>query len=432
MTSQPDKSTNLSRRLPDREHSLLERHDGRGTIQKVPAFFLARRCCNARLYERHQSACCNAIISVDSLKKRFRRGDQIPASLNIVLEHLESCGVLTPLSKWKEQHSSWTDWSICQLSKTSEWLFGSSKTENSVRYIHLPTVKIQADLLMNLYSREFLSEVDGTGSIVAYSTFYDSAGDIVHTKENFDVVLAYLSERGDLVIGQDRHGEQILKFRDTTSNGPVRFTEADASVHDIRRAMSKVEKEINTLEKKIQKLDLDCRTALRTGDKTKAASLLRQKKRAQKDVTDKDSQYQRLLTMLEQLGSTKHHKDVLDAYKAGTEAFKATLARHGLSPDKIDHTLDDVASSIDEFREIEEAISLPVLPKAYDEDELEKELEDLVAKQMPLPTPPNVTPKKKVAASLPDVPSNTVGYREDDDKEAMDLEKRLERLRSAM
>ncbi|VDK65523.1 unnamed protein product [Cylicostephanus goldi] len=31
----------------------------------------------------------NAIISVDLLKKRFRRGDQIPASLNIVLEHLE-------------------------------------------------------------------------------------------------------------------------------------------------------------------------------------------------------------------------------------------------------------------------------------------------------------------------------------------------------
>lgn len=106
------------------------------------------------------------------------------------------------------------------------------------------------------------------------------------------------------------------------------FTETDASVHDIRRAMSKVEKEISVLEKKIEKyvyfknetkeftssfrnlypflrLDVDCRASLRSGDKTRAANLLRQKKRAQKDISDKDGQYQRLLTMLQQLGSTK-------------------------------------------------------------------------------------------------------------------------------
>lgn len=31
----------------------------------------------------------------------------------------------------------------------------------------------------------------------------------------------------------------------------------------------------------------------------------------------------------------QHNKEVLDAYKAGTAAFKATLARHGLTPDKV-------------------------------------------------------------------------------------------------
>ncbi|KHJ82160.1 SNF7 family protein [Oesophagostomum dentatum] len=221
-------------------------------------------------------------------------------------------------------------------------------------------------------------------------------------------------------------------LKDTTSNGPVRFTEADASVHDIRRAMSKVEKEIDVLEKKIEKLDLDCRKALRGGDKTKAANLLRQKKRAQKDINDKDGQYQRLLTMLEQLGSTKHNKEVLDAYKAGTEAFKATLARQGLTADKIDKTLDEVANSIDDYREIEEAMSIPIVPKTHDEDDLEKELDELIAKQKPLPTPPVVTPRKQPVPVLPEVPTNTVGYRELDESDAMDLEKRLERLRSAV
>ncbi|VDL69042.1 unnamed protein product, partial [Nippostrongylus brasiliensis] len=95
--------------------------------------------------------------------------------------------------------------------------------------------------------------------------------------ENFDIILAHLSERGDVTVGQGRNGEQILKFRD--SEDPVRFTEADASVHDIRRAMTKLEKEISILEKKAEKLDGECRAALRSRDKARAANFLRQKKR---------------------------------------------------------------------------------------------------------------------------------------------------------
>lgn len=33
---------------------------------------------------------------------------------------------------------------------------------------------------------------------------------------------------------------------------------------------------------------------------------------------------------------------VFDAYKAGTEAFRSNMARHGLSADKVDETMDDI------------------------------------------------------------------------------------------
>ncbi|KAK5976262.1 Charged multivesicular body protein 7 [Trichostrongylus colubriformis] len=291
-------------------------------------------------------------------------------------------------------------------------------------------IQVQADKVMKLYDNEFQSEIDGTGSIVAYSTFYDRAADIVRTKENFDIVLAYLSDRGDVTVGQGRDGEQILKFRDTMSEEPVRFTETDASVHDIRKAMSKIEKDIGVLERKVDKLDGDCRAALRSRDKTRAANLLRQKKRFQKDIADKDIQYQRLLTMLQQLSATKHNKEIIDAYKAGTAAFKANLARHGMTADKIDETMDEVASAIDDYREIEDAIGQAIVPKLHDDDDLEKELDELIAKQKPVPSSPS--PAKEVP-KLPEVPSNTLGYRElEEDEDAMNLEKRLARLRSAM
>ncbi|VDP18476.1 unnamed protein product [Heligmosomoides polygyrus] len=341
----------------------------------------------------------NAVISVDSLKKRFRRGDQVPSSLNVVMEHLHKTGVLMPLSKWQEQNSSWMGWGISQISKTSEWLFGYRRSGTAERFIHLPTIKS-----LNRFKPTTLWRI------------------LLSTTENFDIILAHLSERGDVTVGQGRNGEQILKFRDTTSDEPVRFTEADASVHDIRRAMSKIEKEIGVLERKVEKLDTDCRAALRSRDKPRAANLLRQKKRFQKDISDKDGQYQRLLTMLQQLGATKHNKEILDAYRAGTAAFKANLARHGMTADKIDETMDEVASAIDDYREIEDAIGQVIVPKQIDDDDLEKELDELMA----------IASRERPVPSLPEVPSNTLGYREFDDDDAASLERRLERLRSAM
>ncbi|KAJ1363407.1 hypothetical protein KIN20_023268 [Parelaphostrongylus tenuis] len=52
-------------------------------------------------------------------------------------------------------------------------------------------------------------------------------------------------------MGQGHNGEQILKFRD--SEEPVRFTETDDSVHDIRRVMSRIEKDMTFLERKVEK-----------------------------------------------------------------------------------------------------------------------------------------------------------------------------------
>ncbi|VDM63074.1 unnamed protein product [Angiostrongylus costaricensis] len=342
----------------------------------------------------------NAIVSADILKRRFRRGDQIPSSIPAVVEHLHKSGVLIPLSKWEEQHSSWMGWGFQRLSKTSEWLFGTSKPSTSERYIHLETIR-----MMKLYNREFHSEIDGTGSIVAYSTFYNS--------ENFDIVLAHLSDRGDVTVGQSRDGEQILKFRIIAH---VFFVPLRVLYLGI---FSRIAMNLLDLLKPMLAYTTSDEPSLRNKDKIKAANLLRQKKHVQKDISDKDSQYQRLLTMLQQLSATKHNKEILDAYKAGTAAFKANLARHGMTAEKIDEMMDEVSNSIDDYREIEEAIGQAFVPKQHDDDELEKELEDLISKQRPI-------------VSLPEVPTNTLGFREFDEDDAMSLQKRLERLRSAV
>ncbi|CAI4225777.1 unnamed protein product [Auanema sp. JU1783] len=365
----------------------------------------------------------NAVFTLDTLKRAFRRGDQIPASLGIVIEHAKSHGTLVTLNDWKEKHSTWVNWGVSQLSKTSSWIFGSGDSMQNSKIVHIPTLKRQSEEAMNLFIDEFKSQCDGTGEVIAYSEFYEKARHIFRTKENFDILLEYMSDTGDVTVGQSSKGERIIKFRDIGSNDPVQFTEADASVHDIRRAMTKVEREISVLEDKAKKYEDECRKALRAGEKSRAASFLRQKKRITKDISDKDGQLQGLLNMLHQLASTKFNKEVLDAYKIGSQAFKANLARHGLSPDQVDKTMDDISSTLEDYKELEDAMSQGFGFRTSDkDDDLQKELDALM----------NDEKKAEEPLGLPEVPSGRFGLREDDQEfsvEERSLEERLKKLR---
>lgn len=366
----------------------------------------------------------NAVFTIDTLKHRFRRGDVVPSSLSAVVEQLRADGQVTTLSVWRTSHSTWLSWGV---SKTTSWFYG--REAEAEQFIHLPTIEKQAEQLIRLYETELMDDLEGSSDVVDYRDLQDRTKHIISTKENFDIVIDHLVDQGELTVGSSAGGEKILKFKDRRTAGPLKFTETDANVHGIRRAMRKLDQEISALEKKAQKLDADTRSCLKAGERTRATNYLRQKKQVEKSINDKDNQYQRLLTMLHQIGSTKQNKEILDAYKSGTAAFKATLARQGLSPDKIDETLDEVASSMDDYREIEDAMAQPMgsasrNAAAVSDEELEKELEELCKYKEA------VSPVSPISVPLPDAPSNRLGV--DEDAEEDDLQVRWKRLREAV
>ncbi|CAL2032783.1 unnamed protein product [Caenorhabditis brenneri] len=360
----------------------------------------------------------NAVFDLLVLKRRFRRKDKIPASLNIVLERMKEIGDIMTLAEWRDRHSGWLGWGI---SKTKGWMFGSSS--DSEMFLHLPTVRKLSQEFLDVYNREFRSEVECTGEVVTYDEMLKRTRDLIATTETFDIILEHLTDTGDLTVGTTKTGEKVLKFKDHGSADPLKFTEADSSVVDIRKAMTKLDREIQQLEQKVKKYDEQCRACLRSGDKGRAQNFLRQRKRAEKDVADKDVQYQKLLTILHQISAAKNNKDVLKAYQSGAAAFKATLARQGLSPDKVHETMDDVANSIDEYKEIEEAISSPFISSsAVSDTELEQELDELISES-----------KKDESIQLPNAPTNRFGlFDREVTPEEDQLEKRLARLRQAV
>lgn len=96
---------------------------------------------------------------------------------------------------------------------------------------------------------------------------------------------------------------------------------------------------LHFLHSNIYSLQEEARLAVRKGDRKSALNILRRKKRAEKDLHDKDIQCQRLLSMLEQLVQTKQTRDIIDIYKTSTQAFKASLARQGLTVENVGNSL---------------------------------------------------------------------------------------------
>ncbi|KAI1729652.1 snf7 domain-containing protein [Ditylenchus destructor] len=390
-------------------------------------------------YCKHEKTC---LFSLDELKQKFRRGSQLPSPLAAVIQEMQESGAVQSREEYKKSSQGWVEWGASLL-QPAAWLgFGSqasnSKTE---KMVHLPTLKTQAKELLLFYRDEY-ENVD-CPEVVDYAELKQGSKNII-ASESFEFVIDELVKQGEVSVGRSKDGDKVLKFKDQSSQGPARFTDSDASVHELRRTMVKLENEIKRAEAKATKFEEDARMALRNNDRKGAMNYLRKKKRVQKDIEDKDVQYQRLLSMLEQLAQTKQTKEIIDIYKAGSKAFKDTLARQGLTVADVDSTIDNVHEVMNDYMDIEDTIreGLKNMPTSdtVDDAELESELNEILAegagKKSAEPakdvlSPNQVRVGKRVLdlGDLPDVPSNAID--ESPEKARESLEARWKRLRTA-
>ena len=183
------------------------------------------------------------------------------------------------------------------------------------------------------------------------------------------------------------------------------------------------------------RLKEDAKEAIRSRNKKQALNIIAKRKRVEKDILNKDKQYQQLMAMLGKIAESRQTKEVLDAYKIGNEAFKSALDRQGLSVESIDKTIDEMHDTMDGFKEINDAISTGFVPadQRMDEDELETELNELIEADKSAERKNAVRVNKNIIniSTLPDVP--TTGLPSSSNVSAVDisasLEERMRRLR---
>jgi hypothetical protein len=332
-------------------------------------------------YCKHNKSC---VFSLDELKTRFRRGSLLPSPLQTVLQEMQKAQLIQTEEDLQKRRQGWVQWGASLLNPTA-WMSNGFSDVSQSRLVHLPVLKELSQELLDFYRTHY--EMADCPEVVAYEELKERSEHTVNP-QCFDLVIDELAQQGEVSLGFTKSGEKVLKFKDQGSRGPARFTDADASVHEIRRALAKIESEIKKAELRVKKHKEDALKAHRAGDRNSALLHLKKKKRAEKDVRDKDIQCERLLSMLEQLAQTKQTREILDVYRSSSKAFKESLNRQGLHIDNVDEAMDSVHEVMQDFNDIDEAIhtglkNLPAGRDSIDEADLENELSEILGENNP-------------------------------------------------
>ncbi|ERN00222.1 hypothetical protein AMTRI_Chr13g115840 [Amborella trichopoda] len=115
---------------------------------------------------------------------------------------------------------------------------------------------------------------------------------------------------------------------------------------------------------------------IRTKNKRATIQCLKRKRLFEEQVEQlRDFQY-RIHIQILMLEGAKAASETLDALKIG--ALSMQSIQRGMNIDGVKETMDRISEQIEDMRDIQEAVSVPVgLAKGFDDDDLDKELEQL-------------------------------------------------------
>ncbi|KAJ3000155.1 ESCRT-III subunit protein snf7 [Globomyces sp. JEL0801] len=161
------------------------------------------------------------------------------------------------------------------------------------------------------------------------------------------------------------------------------FGKAKATQASPKDAIIKLRESLEMLEKREKYLDtkIEAELKIAKSNATKNKRALKRKKAYEDQISKISGSRMTLETQVMAIENANVNLETMNAMAAGAAAMKQI---HGkLDIDKVDSTMDDIRDQMDLANEISEAIAQPVgFGAEFDEDELNKELEDLEQEEL--------------------------------------------------
>lgn len=339
------------------------------------------------------------IFTIVEIQQAFSRNGRKPQCISTVVNEMLRNGMIKLMSDFIRvpQQQTWTSWIVSSFvtspliwsfNKLKESLTSPAENITEADYVHLAIVKEKGEALVSSLDSETKNDLFGAEQL---KEIIDMKSGKPVSDEILQVVVHWLCVWN--LASVVRHGDVVLVKLATGKNQVKPITEADRAVFSLQQNERLLTKNIEQLELEKQQTEEEARNYLKRQMRQSAKSCLRKKKELEKRIEKRSTALDNVLTLLGRIREAESDAKILESYKIGLSALKATFKEAGLTEDSVSDTLNNVQEVLDIHDEIQAALSEPVAPSA--DADLEKELSALLLDN--LPNPPSDSPKQEQA-----------------------------------
>ncbi|RAL14849.1 putative vacuolar sorting protein SNF7 family protein [Aspergillus homomorphus CBS 101889] len=315
-----------------------------------------------------------------------------PVALGAVFDEAIRNRTMVPLQMYKNSGVSLQKpgWGI-DTSALSPWVvmsWGMKQIKGVVLGSEEATPRLQAQELVLVENLKEAAE-----RVVKKATGHNpSKTELVYSKESFveefatildeksqlsnadmDVLLLYLSRDSGAIA----YDGKTIRFR-PSNDSPREITEQDTAVASIKSLMATMNKQVESLEKKVDELNLTAKTALQNKNRVSALSALRSKKLAEhnlKQRLDTLMQLEEVYFKIEEAADQIEFVKVMESSAGALRGLHAQIGGAARVEDVVEELRDEM-TKVDEVGNI-----LNEAAPQIDEMEIDEELEELENKE---------------------------------------------------
>lgn len=245
--------------------------------------------------------------------------------------------------------------------------------DETTSYVCSDVVSTQADALHTLFEKSF-------DVILTIEDILSRVDKVNLSVSGANLAMHHLVCEGRLWMETGDDGKVLCKFGAPNAKVSA-VTELERSIYTLEETEKSLDKIIDDLEKEINTTTAAIKQCLKDGRKQAAKNHLKKRHALEKNLEKRMSVLESVQVMLSRIHDTQKDKNVLSAYKVGTDALKNALAGSGITLDSVDETIEQMREAIDVHDDIQTTLATPARDILIDDADLEKELEDLLSEE---------------------------------------------------
>ncbi|KXS19228.1 hypothetical protein M427DRAFT_143445 [Gonapodya prolifera JEL478] len=304
--------------------------------------------------------------------------------------------------------NGWLNWAWNKASSPFSGLLGDEQSTQD--FVVAPVAEFLSRLLLHYHLSSRRHPTDDLRPLLILKEEYresqalEKQSSIGVSESDWDVLVGWGERKGMWRVYGDG-GEKILKFHSPNTypsplqdqvlttglplaqtsplSSPAPLTPLEITISRLKLTYRTLLSSLTALRSEHARLVDNVKRALLRGDRREATRLLKKSKAVTKSLQIREVQVDAVGEVVEKLDDTAAQAEILSTMQTASTALRSLLAHHSITPSRVERVADDLREALSDQREIAEALdreNTAIQNDGFwvDEDELEKELQELI------------------------------------------------------